>query len=107
MASAGQQRRHARRDVRGVHTLDAKDANIPLLETCDEVSDSRLAEIHGGQVEHHRLADKKAGLADERCVYFFKPARDRNDRAKCKRNVRAAPHPDLLTCGLRNCVHRG
>jgi hypothetical protein len=93
--------------VSGVHTLDTKDPNIPLFEACDEVCDSGLAKVHSGKVKHHRLADKKAGRAGERCVYFFKPAYDRNDRAKHKRNVGAAPHPNQLTCWLRSCVHGG
>jgi hypothetical protein len=91
--------------VRFVHTLDAKDPDIPLFEACDEVRDGGLAEVHGRQVKHHRLADKKAGRAGERCVYFFKPACDRNDWAKDKRNVRSASHANQLMCRLRNCVH--
>jgi hypothetical protein len=93
--------------VNGVHTLDAKDTNIPLFEAFDEVRDSGLAEVHGGQVKHYRLADKKTGRAGERCVYFFKPACDRNDWAKDKRNVRSASHANQLTCWLHNCVHGG
>jgi hypothetical protein len=93
--------------VSGVHTLDAKDTNIPLFEACDEVRDSGWAEVYGGQVKHHRLSDKKAGRTGEHCVYFVKPAYDRNDRAKHKRNVRSASHTNQLTCSLRNCVHDG
>jgi hypothetical protein len=88
-----------------IHTLDAKDTNIPLFEACNEVGDSGLAKVHGGQVKHHRLADKKTGRARECRVYFFKPAYDRNDRGKHKRNVRSASHANQLMCWLRNCVH--
>jgi hypothetical protein len=56
--------------VSGVHTLNAKDTNIPLFEARDEVRDSSLAKVHGGQVKHHWLADKKTGRAGERCVYL-------------------------------------
>ena len=106
VASAREQRRHARSEVRFVHTLNAEDPDIPLFEAGDEVRDSGLAKVHGRQVKHHRLADKKAGGAGERCVYFFKPARDRNDGAKDKRNVRSAAHANQLMCRLRNCSHR-
>jgi hypothetical protein len=70
LAPPGEQRRHARREASAVHTLNTKDPNIPLFEACDEVRDSGLAEVHGGQVKHHRLPDKKTGRAGERCVYF-------------------------------------
>jgi hypothetical protein len=93
--------------VSGVHTLDAKDTNIPLFEAHDEVRNSGLAKVDGGQVKHHRLTDKKVGRARQRCVYFFEPAHDRNDRAKHKRNVRSASHANQLTYWLRNCVHDG
>jgi hypothetical protein len=93
--------------VSGIHTLDTKDANIALFEACDEVRDSGLAKVHGRQVKHHGLADKKAGRPGERCVYFFKPANDRNRRAKHKRNVRATAHSNQLTHWRRRCVHGG
>ena len=41
-----------------------------------------------------RLAGKKAGRTGKSYVYFFKPARDRNDRAKSERDVRTASHPE-------------
>jgi hypothetical protein len=107
VAAAGEQRRQARSEVTGVHALDAKDTNIPLFEACDEVCDSSLAKVHGGQVKHHRLADEKPGRAGECRVNLFKPAYDRNDWAKDKRHVRSASHANQLTCWLRNCVHGG
>src|SRR6266852_9910760 len=107
VASACQQRRHARRDVSSVYALDPKDPNIALFEAGDEMRDSGLAKVYGGQVKHHRLADKEAGRPGERCVYFFKPANDWNSWAKHKRDVRAAPHSNQLTCWRRRCVHGG
>jgi hypothetical protein len=67
--------------------------------------DSGLAKVHGRQVKHHRLADKKTGRPGERCVYFFKPAYDRNGGAKHKGNVGAAPHSNQLACWRNRCVH--
>jgi len=58
----------------------------------DEVSDSRLAKVNSGQIEHHRLAGKKPGRTGKR--YIFKPARDRNDWAKGERDERTASHPE-------------
>src|ERR1700722_1973047 len=48
VASAGQQRRHARGQAGGIHILETQHANVPLFQACDEVSDSRLAEVNGG-----------------------------------------------------------
>src|ERR1700686_3273003 len=87
VASARKQRWHIRSEASSVHALDAKDTNIPLFEACDEVHDSRLAKVHGGKVEHHRLADKKTGRLAECRVYFLKPGHDRNHWAKHERNV--------------------
>jgi hypothetical protein len=70
-----------------VHAFDAEDTNIPLFQACDEVRDSGLAQVHGRQVKHDRLADKKARRPGEHCVYFFEPAYDRNDGRKYKGNV--------------------
>ena len=88
-----------------VHALDAEDPDIALFEAGDEMGDRGLAEVDGGQVEHHRLADKEAGRAGERCVYLFKPADDRNGGAKHERDVGAAPHLNRSTCWRRRCVH--
>src|ERR1700748_3264619 len=90
-----------------VNALNAKNVYIPLFEACNEVRDGALAKVHGGQVEHHRLADKKSGRAGERGVHFVEPACDRNDRAEHKRNVGSASHANQLACWLRNCVHGG
>jgi hypothetical protein len=38
--------------VSGIHALDAKDADVPLFQACDEVSDSQLAKVDSGQIEH-------------------------------------------------------
>jgi hypothetical protein len=94
VASAGQQRWHARRELSGIHALDAKDADVPLFQACDEVSDSRLAKVNSRQIEHHRLAGKKPGRTGKSYIYFFKPARDRNDWAKGERDERTASHPE-------------
>ena len=32
-------------EVSGVHTLDTKNSNVPLFETCDEVRDGGLAKL--------------------------------------------------------------
>jgi hypothetical protein len=93
--------------VSRIHPLDPEDANAPAFEACDEVRDGRLAEVHGGQVKHHRFADKKPGRAGERRVYFFKPAHDRYEGAKHERNVRPAPKAHLLTYRFRPCHHDG
>jgi len=47
--------------VSGIHALNAKDADIPLFQAFDEVSDSRLAKVNSGQIEHHRFASKNPG----------------------------------------------
>jgi hypothetical protein len=88
-----------------VDTLDTKDANIPLFEAGDEVRDTGLAKLHGGQIKHHGFADKKARRASKGRVNFLEPARDRDDRAEHKRNVRAAPHANQLTGRLGNYAH--
>ena len=91
VASAGQQGRHARREASDIHALDAKDADVPLFQACDEVSDGRLAKVNSGSIW---LAGKKAGRTGKSYVYFFKPAHDRNDPAKSERDVRTASHPE-------------
>jgi hypothetical protein len=53
-----------------------------------------LAKVDSGQIEHHRLAGKKPGRTGKSYIYFFKPARDRNDRAKGERDERTASHPE-------------
>jgi hypothetical protein len=65
-----------------------------LFQACDEVSDSRLAKVNSRQIEHHRLAGKKPGRTGKSYIYFFKPARDRNDWAKGERDERTASHPE-------------
>jgi len=61
VAPTRQQGGHACRDARGVYTLKAKDAYVTLFQACEEVNDRRLAKVHARQIEHHRLAGKKAG----------------------------------------------
>jgi hypothetical protein len=105
MASACEQRWHTRSKASAIHAFDAKHTNIPLFEACDEVHDGRLAKVHGGKVEHHRLADKKVRRVAECCVYFFKPGNDRNHWAKYERNERSPSHANQLTCRPGNCLH--
>jgi hypothetical protein len=59
--------------------------------------DSRLAKVNSGQIEHRWPIGKKPDRTGKSCIYFFKPARDRNDRAKGERHVRTASHPERLT----------
>ena len=102
-----QQGRHARGKVAFVDPLDPKDANIPGFETCDEVRDGGLAEIHGGQIEYHGLPDEEAGRARQRRVDLFKPGHDRHDGAKHERNIGAAAKTHLLACWFCSRVHDG
>jgi hypothetical protein len=105
VAPPGEQRRHACRAMCRIHTFDPEDADIPFFEARDKMRDGALAEVHSCQVKHHRLTGKKTWRAGESCVYFFKPAHDRDDWGKNKRHVRSAPHANQLTWWLRNCVH--
>src|SRR3979409_2390554 len=81
-----------------------------LRSTADRSSTTGLptknpVERAGGQGSPRRFADKNPGRGSQRRVYFFKPAHDRYDRAKHKRNVGAAAKAHLLTCWLRPCPH--
>jgi hypothetical protein len=80
--------------VSGIRALNAEDADVSLFQAFDEVSDGRLAKVNSGQIEHQRFTGKKGGRTGKSYVYFFKPARDRNDRAKGERDVRTASHPE-------------
>ena len=63
------------------------------------------AEVDGGEVEHDRLADEKAGRARQRGVDFREPVHDRHDGAEHERDIGAAAQPDQLTRGISSDVH--
>jgi hypothetical protein len=88
-----------------VHALNAKNANIPLFETPDKVSNSGLAKVDGRQIKYDWFSGKKTGRAGKRRVYFVKPACDWYDWAKNKGNVRSTSHANPLTCWLRAWSH--
>src|SRR5665647_1924255 len=71
-------------------------ASLEQREAGDEMGNGGLAEVDGGKIEHHRLADEKAGRARQRGVDFLEPALDRNGRAEHECNVGTAPHANQL-----------
>jgi len=81
-SAAAQQGRHAGGKAGGVHTLDAEDADIAVFEAGDEVAIADWLRSRADRFQHHRPADEEAGRTGQRCVYFLKPARDRNHRRK-------------------------
>ena len=81
-APTGQQGRHAGGEVIGVDPSMPRTRISAPLEASEQVCDGGLAEFHGGQVEHDRLADKEAGRARQRGVDFLEPAHNRDHGEK-------------------------
>jgi hypothetical protein len=90
----------------GVDALDTKHPNPALFEACDEMANTRLAKLDGGQIQHYRFPNKKAGRARNGRVDLFEPAHDRHHRAKYEGDVGATPKANQLACWLRGGVHR-